>query len=245
MWLLTPLFGTIFGFLFLSFVMLFKIWIPSNLSPKNRVVAAILLGGKGIVGAMFSYYGILLCNTVVKVLFGGLLELSNFWFYLMGLMLMTLLAGMLFLSGVFKAPTWATLFSFLAIFAFTIYYFEFYLEARSIDETKLITIPVLMSIGVFLVSVALTLPFRIRIMKAKQNEGNNRVNRGGEANRVDRVDRVDKTLSSFEFKTLWDISDKVEKWVNKKTLGILWALFAVETFLLLEGVTLLYWVGLL
>ncbi|MHA1522314.1 MAG: hypothetical protein ACTSRK_19245 [Promethearchaeota archaeon] len=224
MWLLTPLFGTIFGFLFLSFVMFFKIWIPSNISSKNHVVAAILLGVKGMIGAMYSYYGILLCNTIVKTIFGGILELTNYWFYLMGLVLMTLLAGILFISGVFKAPTWSTLYSFLAIFVFTLYYFEFYLEARSIDETKLITIPMLMSIGVFLASNILTLPFRLRIMKAKQKEG---------------------VEPSFDFKTLWDVSEKVEKWINIKTIGILWGLFAVETFLLLEGVSLLYWVGLL
>lgn len=214
--------------------MLFRIWIPSNLTSENRVVAAILLGGKGMLGAMYSYYGILLCNTIVKVIFGGILELSNFWFYLMGLVLMTLLAGMLLVSGVFKAPTWSTLFSFLAIFAFTLYYFEFYLAVRSIDETELIIIPMLMSIGVFLGSFLLTIPFRI--MKAKQYEG---------ADRADGTDGVDKTMSYVEFKTLWDVSEKVDKFVNKKTLGILWALFAVETFLLLEGVTLLYWVGLL
>jgi len=224
MWLLTPLFGTIFGFLFLSFVMLFKIWIPSNITSKNSVVAAILLGGKGMIGAMYSYYGILLCNSIVKTIFGGIFELTNYWFYLMGLVLMTLLAGMLFLSGVFKAPTWSTLFSFLAIFAFTLYYFEFYLETRSIDETELITIPVLMSIGVFLGSNILTLPFRIRIIKTKQKDG---------------------VEPSFDFKTLWDVSKKVEKWINIKTLGVLWALFAIETFLLLEGLTLFYWIGLL
>ncbi|TFH27312.1 MAG: hypothetical protein E4G98_06255, partial [Promethearchaeota archaeon] len=91
--------------------MMFKIWIPSKLTAKNRMVAAILLGGKGMLGAMYSYYGILLCNTIVKVIFGRILDLSNFWFYLMGLVLMTLLAGVLLISGVFKAPTWATLFS--------------------------------------------------------------------------------------------------------------------------------------
>ncbi len=219
-WLLTPLFGTIFGFLFLSFVMLGKIWIPSKMSSQNRIVNTIILGGNGIIGVMSSYYGILLCTTVLKVLFGGIFTLNNFWFYLMGLILMTLLAGILLMSGVFKAPTWATIFSFLAIVVFMLSYFEFYLEFQSIDKIELVTIPMLLSIGVFLATTVLTVPFRI--MKSKQK---------GEADIF------------FEFSPLWDVSLQVEKWVNIKTLGILWLFFAVETFLLLEGLTLLYWVG--
>ncbi|MHA1745706.1 MAG: hypothetical protein ACTSWW_06885 [Promethearchaeota archaeon] len=202
-----------------------KIWFPSNYSPKNRYVAHILLGWKGISGAMYSYYGILLLNTVVKTLFGGLLELSNYWFYLMGLILLTLLAGILLVSGVFKAPTWHTLFSFLAIFGFTIYYFEFFLEVQpGIDKFELVTIPMLLSIGVFLGTTLLTLPIRIMKMKNEKEK---------------------KVESSFEFHRLWDISIHVDKWITKKTLGILWVLFTLESFLLLEGYTLLYWVGLL
>jgi len=225
-WLLTPMFATIFGFLFLTIVMACKIWLPSNYSPKNRYVAHILLGWKGMSGAMYSYYGILLLNTVFKTLFGGLLVLSNYWFYLMGLILLTLLAGILLVSGVFKAPTWHTLFSFLAILGFTIYYFEVNLEVQpGIDKFELVTIPMLLSIGVFLGTTLLTLP--IRFMKMKREKQENEVN------------------SSFEFRTLWDISIHVDKWVTKKTLGILWGLFTLESFLLLEGYTLLYWVGLL
>ncbi len=219
-WLHTPLFGTIFGFLFLSFVMLGKIWIPSNMSSQNRIVNTIILGSNGIIGAMSSYYGILLGTTIFKVLFGGIFTLSNFWFYLMGLVLMTLLAGMLLMSGVFKAPTWATVFSFLAIVVFTLSYFEFYLEFQSIDKIELVTVPMLFSIGVFFVATLLTVPFRI--LKSKQK---------GEIELL------------FEFTPLWDVSLQVEKWVNIKTLGILWLFFAVETFLLLEGLTLFYWVG--
>ena len=172
---------------------------------------------------MYSFYGILLLNTIVKTLFGGLLDLSNYWFYLMGLILLTLLAAILLVSGVFKAPTWHTLISFLAILGFTIYYFEFYLEFQpGIDKFELVTIPMLLSVCVFLGTTFLTLP--LRIMKAKRENGEE---------------------SSFEFPTLWDISIHVDKWITKKSLGILWGLFTLEAFLLLEGSTLLYWVGLL
>jgi hypothetical protein len=220
------MFATIFGFLFLTIVMICKIWLPPKNSPKNRYVAHILLGWKGISGSIYSFYGILLLNTVVKTLFGGLLDLSNYWFYLMGLILLTLLAGILLVTGVFKAPTWHTILSFLAISGFTLYYFEFYLEFQpGIDKIELVTIPMLLSIGVFLGTNLLTLP--IRVMKVRREKQDNEVE------------------SSFEFRTLWDISIHVDKWITKKTLGILWGLFTLESFLLLEGYTLLYWVGLL
>ncbi|MHA1765565.1 MAG: hypothetical protein ACTSVK_04820 [Promethearchaeota archaeon] len=222
MWILTPLFGMIFGFIFLSIVMVCKVWFPSKISSKNHIMEKIALGWKGIIGAIYSYYGILLLNTIIKVIFGGILSYGNFWFYLMSILLLSVLAAYLLLSGVFKAPTWHTLFSFLAILAFTIYYFEFYLEYREINKYELLSIPMFMSIGVFLGTMLLTLP--IRIMKAR---------------------RTEKSESSLNFKNLWDISLKVEKWINIKTLGILWILFAIETFLLLEGLSLLYWIGLI
>lgn len=222
MWILTPLFGTIFGFIFLSIFMLCKIWFPSKTLTKNHIMAKLLIEGKGIIGAMYSYYGILLCNTIVKVIFGSILDYSNFWFYLMSILLMSMLAVILFVSGVFKVPTWHTLFSFLAILAFTIYYFEFYLEYREIDKYELISIPMLMSIGVFLGTVLLILP--LRILKARHVKGSD---------------------SPVDFQNLWDLSLKVEKWINIKTLSILWVLFAAETFLLLEGLSLFYWVGLI
>ena len=186
------------------------------------MMAKLLLGGKGIIGAMYSYYGILFCNTIVKVIFGGILDYGNFWFYLMSILLLSILTGILLVSGVFKAPTWHTLFSFLTILAFTIYYFEFYLEYREIDKYELLSIPMLISIGVFLGTVLLTLP--LRIMKARHVKGSE---------------------SPVDFQNLWDLSLKVEKWINIKTLSILWLLFAAETFLLLEGLSLLYWVGLI
>ena len=80
----------------------------------------------------------------------------------------------------------------------------------------------LFSIGVFLGTTLLTLP--IRIKKAK---------------------RETRVEASFEFQTLWDISVHVEKWITKKTIGILWMLFTLESFLLLNGLILLYWVGLI
>ena len=217
------MFGTIFGFIFLTIVMVCKIWVPPKFSSTNRFLAKTLLGWKGISGAMYSYYGILLLNTVIKTLFGGLLVLSNFWFYLMSLVLLTLLAGILLLSGVFKAPTWHTLLSFLAILVFTTCYFELYLETQpGIDKFELVTIPMLLSIVVFLGTTLLTLP--IRIKKVKQENSDD---------------------PSLEFPRLWDISAHLDKWITKKTIGILWILFTLESFLLLEGLTLFYWVGLL
>ena len=225
LWLFTPMFSTIFGFIFLTIVMLGKIWIPSPSSPSNRFMKYLLISWKGISGAMYSYYGILLLNTVFKTLFGGLLDLSNYWFYLMGLILLMLFAGILLVSGVFNAPTWQTLFSFLAILGFTLYYFEVYLESQpGIDKFELVTIPMVLSICVFLGTFLLTLPIRIKI--GKQNRG-------------------EEPAFEFELHTLWDISKYVDRWITKKTLSIMWVLFTLEAFLLLEGLSLLYWVGLL
>lgn len=217
MWVLTPLFGVFFGFIFLTGVIIGYIWL-GKLNYEKVWITYILNSLRAVLFSLFVYYAILLLDSIVKILGFGVLGYGNIWFHVTGLFLMLLLAISFLFIAVFNAPTYQTFFTFACILAFCIYFFEFHLPTSFIGEKDvLIKIPYI-AIAILVGTNILTLPFRFVLYKRH---------------------------GTFEFKILWDISEKTKKVINFKSILVLWMFFMIESILQLEGLSILYWIGLL
>jgi hypothetical protein len=217
MWVLTPLFAVFFGFIFLTGLLIGYIWIK-NIHPNNKWIISLLNSLRAVLFSTFVYYAYLMLDSVIKILGFGVLGYGNIWFHATSLILMVILSVFFLFVSVFNAPTYQTLFSFACIIAFCIYFFEFYLPTIFIGEKVVLTKIPFIAIAIMIASNVLTIP--LRSVRYKQHD-------------------------TLEFKKLWDISEKVKKVVNFKSFLILWGLFMVETILQLEGLSILYWIGLL
>lgn len=217
MWVLTPLFGVFFGFIFLTGVLIGYIWL-GKIKPKRTWLTYILSSFRAVLFSLFAYYAILLLDTIVKVLGFGVLGYGNIWFHATSLILTFLLAICFLFIAVFNAPTYQTFFTFLAILGFCIYFFEFHLPTFFIGEKDVLIRTPFIAIAIMIGSNIVTLPFRL--IRHKRH-------------------------STLEFKKLWDISEKIKKVINFKSVLVLWAFFMIETILQLEGLSILYWIGLL
>jgi len=216
LWVLTPLFGVIFGFIFLTGILLGYLWL-SKVEPKRIWIKYIMYSLRGVLFSLFTYYAILFLDSVIKVLGFGVLGYGNIWFHATGLILMLLLATCFLFIAVFNAPTYQTFFTFICILAFCLYFFEYHLSVFSVGERDTLFRSPYVAILILVGTNLITLPFRI--IKYKRH-------------------------STLEFKKLWDISEKTKKIINFKSVMVLWAFFAVETILQLEGLSILYWIGL-
>ena len=215
MWALTPLFGVFFGFIFLTGILIGYLWL-GKLNPKKPWVIYLLNSLRAVLFSLFAYYAILLLDSIVKILGLGVLGYGNIWFHATGLILMFLLAICFLFIAVFNAPTYQTLFTFVCILGFCIYFFEFYLPTIFFGEKDVLIRTPYIAIAIMIGSNVVTLPLRI-------------INY-----------RKHSTLEQ-----LWDISEKVKKVINFKSILVLWGFFMVESILLLEGLSILYWIGLL
>ncbi|MHA1112157.1 MAG: hypothetical protein ACTSRE_13700 [Promethearchaeota archaeon] len=217
MWVLTPLFGVFFGFIFLTLVLIGYLWL-SKIEAKSTWLTYLLGSLRTVLFSLFVYYAILYLDSIVKILGFGVLGYGNIWFHVTGLILMLLLAVSFLFIAVFNAPTYQTFFTFICILGFCLYFFEFYLPEFSIGERDVLFKTPYIAIAILGGSNIVTLPFRVINYKKR---------------------------STLEFKKLWDISEKTKKIINFKSILVLWAFFAVETILQLEGLSILYWIGLL
>ena len=168
---------------------------------------------RAVLFSAFVYYAYLMLDSIVKIVGFGILGYGNIWFHITSLFLMFILAIFFLFIAVFNAPTFQTLFSFACIFAFCVYFFEFYLPSVFIGEKDVLTKIPFIAIGIMIGSNLLTVP--MRIYKYKQ-------------------------FSTLEFKKLWNITEKVKKIINFKSFLILWVFFMVESILQLEGLSILY-----
>ena len=168
--------------------------------------------------SVFAYYSYLYLDSIVKVLGFGVLGYGNIWFHATGLILMLLLSISFLFIAVFNAPTYQTFFTFICIIGFCIYFFEFHLPIFFIGEKDVLIRTPYIAIAILIGTNILTLPFRFI---------------------------HNKRHGSFEFEKLWDISDKIKKVINFKSILVLWVFFMIETILQLEGLSILYWIGLL
>jgi hypothetical protein len=217
MWVLTPLFGVFFGFIFLTCILIGYIWL-GKIYIKKLWLTYILNSLRAVLFSLFAYYAILLLDSVIKVIGFGVIGYGNIWFQATGLILMFLLAISFLFIAVFNAPTYQTLFTFACILVFCVYFFEFHLPTIFIGEKDVLTRTPFIAIAIMIGSNIVILPFRI--IHYKRN-------------------------STLEFKKLWDISEKAKKIINFKSMLVLWAFFMIETILQLEGLSILYWIGLL
>lgn len=222
MWVQTPLFTTLFGFIFMTIIMIGFIWYgdkAKSIYLKRKLKTRLV---KGLIGASFIYYSAMLFDSFVKVVFFGILGYNTIWFQAMNLILGFTLALVLIFAAVFVAPTWNRLLSFLCILIYALHLFNVTYNLEFPGEKEMYIQPMLRSVGIFILVNILTLPLRKKRYDLK----------------LDLEDRG-------QFKKLWDISKPFQKIVNVKTMTVLWVLFAIEAILELEGLSILYWVGLL
>ena len=217
MWVLTPLFGVFFGFLFLTGNLIGYIWL-GKIEVEKLWLTYILTCLRAVLFSVFAYYAILFLDSVIKILGFGVIGYGNIWFQATGLILMLLLAITFLFIAVFNAPTYQTLFTFACILAFCIYFFEFYLPTIFIGEKDVLIRTPFIAIAIMIGSNIISLPFRL--IRYKRH-------------------------STLEFNNLWDITEKTKKVINFKSIFVLWVFFMVETILQLEGLSILYWIGLL
>jgi len=214
---LTPLFGIFLGTIFLTGNLIGYIWL-GKISPKTPWMEYLIKILRGVLFSVYVYYAILFLDSVVKILGFGVLGYENIWFHAVSLILMLILAVFFLFIAVFNAPTVQTLISFICIVGFCIYYFDFYLPTIFIGEKDVLIKTPFIAIGILIGTNLLTLPLRMLKYIKK---------------------------STLDFDTLWNISEKVKKAINIKSFLVLWIFFMVESILQLEGLSILYWIGIL
>ncbi|MBN2154655.1 MAG: hypothetical protein JW776_01245 [Candidatus Lokiarchaeota archaeon] len=116
---------------------------------------------RAVLFSIFAYYALLMLDTIVKILGLGILGYGNIWFQSAGLILMFVLGIFFLFVAVFNLPTYQTLFSFLCILVFCIYFFEFHLSTFFIGEREVLTKTPFITVAIMLGSNLLTFPLRI------------------------------------------------------------------------------------
>jgi hypothetical protein len=217
MWTLTPLWGVLFGFIFLTAVLIGFLWF-GKIEFRKTWLKYIYNSFRGTIYSVFVYFAYLFMDSIVKVLGFGVLGYGNIWFHATGLLLMLLLTIVFLFIAVFNSPTYQTFFTFICIIAFCVYFFEFYLPTISFGERDVLFKTPYIAIVILIGTNLITIPFRI--VRYKKH-------------------------STLEFKNLWDISEKTKKVINFKSVLILWIFFMIETILQLEGLSIFYWIGLI
>ncbi len=215
MWSLTPLFGLWAGTIMMLFLLMGTIWWSKSTKPGERYTCPLVVSLRAILFVVLVYYGLLFWDAVVKVGFLGILGYGNFSYQLAPLILMAILGTFMIIGGAIVAPTRASLVSFAALVAYSMYYLQ--VETLSFiggDESKpIFYIPVIVGIGIVVVVEGLALLYRA----------------------------IRKRRPLLEAKRLWDISASFKRVASRRTYIILWILFSVEWILEFEGLSLLCW----
>ncbi|MHA1819669.1 MAG: hypothetical protein ACTSU2_04330 [Promethearchaeota archaeon] len=211
---MTPLYGVFLGFFITMFLMVGLIWFEKIKKPREKYNCPLILGLRGLLFSAFTYWGILMWDSVIKIAFFGGLSHGNLNFYLASLILMAVLGSLLIIGSVFTAPTLKTLIVFTFALIISIYQLDINPEIIFNQQERAILFSPIITIIEFQIIVEVLFDLLYYLLMKK---------------------------NPLKIKPLWDMSDKFKKFMSWKIYLLLYILFSLEAILKMEGFSLLFW----
>src|SRR6056297_885191 len=150
MWLMTPLFMMFLMLIITGFSLLGVIWLDKFPKVDANYKHPFWKGIRGIIFMVFTYWAILLLDSIVKILFLGELGYGNINYHITPLIFGIIISTVIIMGCVFNAPTIKTLLAFVGISIYSIYYLEVLIEVGESGEMDAFFAPLLGNLYILL-----------------------------------------------------------------------------------------------